>query len=167
MNARKNLTLTLVMLLTAVSTAMAAPGTNKARGIYNRGGWESGGSVARSQSSYSYQAPTTYSAPVVQASPAPMVAQAPAEGRRFSYSPSTSAVNSTPCPQGQAHNATVAPPVPSDRRFSYAPSAEVTAPAVPSTGTYNSRPSYSVGGGSRSVDRWALPKTDPRKYNSR
>jgi hypothetical protein len=160
------LAMSLVLALTTVSAAEAAPGTNKAQGIFNRGGWESGG-MARSRSSYNYRVPSSYSAPVVQSAPAPMAAQAPEEGRRFSHSPSAPAMNSTPCPEGQAHGTAPAPTVESGRRYSYAPTAEATAPSTPSTQTYYSRPSYYRGGGRSTVDRWALPKTDARKYNSR
>ena len=160
MNARKTFVLSLIVVLTAAGAARAAPVNNKALGIYNSGGWESGGK-ARSQRSYSNRAPATYRAPAMQSAPAPMVAQAPVEGRRFSYAPSAPAMNASPCPQGQTNAA--APSVQSDRRYSYAPTAEATAP---STRTY-SRPSYSSGGGRTSVDRWALPKTDARKYNGR
>ena len=158
MNVRKTLVLSSVLALTAVSAVQAAPGTNKARGVYNSGGWESGG-TSRSRSSHSYRAP------VVQSAPAPMVAQAPEEGRRFSYAPSGSVVTGSPCPTVQGP----APAVDSGRRYSYAPEAESTvAPSVSSPRTYYSRPSYSAGGRSGgNVDRWALPKTDPRKYNSR
>jgi hypothetical protein len=169
MKVRKTLALTLMLVLTSLSVAMAAPGTNKARGIYNRGGWESGGGMSRSRSSYSYRAPATYSAPMVQAAPAPMVAEAPAEERRFSYAPSQPATGSSPCPQGQAHAVTPAPGGESGRRYSYAPAVESMAPSTSPARTYYSSPSYSSGGrGARStVDRWALPKTDARKYNSR
>ncbi len=167
MNVRMAFVLTLVLALTTVSAGHAAPGvgTNKALGIYNGFGWESQG-MARSRSSYSYGASTTTSAPRVQS--APMVAQAPVEGRRFSHDPSATSENTTPCPQGQVHAAATAATVGGDRRYSYAPIVEATAPSRTSTRTYNSRPSYSSGGGSRSsVDRWALQKTDARKYNGR
>ena len=86
MNVRKTLALSLVLAMTAISAAQAAPGTSKARGVYNNFGWESGG-VGRTRSTYSYRAPAMTSAPVVQSAPAPMMAQAPAEDRRFSYAP--------------------------------------------------------------------------------
>ena len=163
MNARKNLALSVLILLTAVSAAAAAPGTNKARGIYNTGGWESTGS-GRARSSYSYRAPATYSAPVVQAAEVPQVAQTPVEGRRFSYAPSGSAVTGNPCSPVQAP----VTPVDSGRRYSYAPGVESTVAPSVSSRTYHSRPNYSTRSGSGgNVDRWALPKTDPRKYNGR
>jgi len=166
MNARRILALSLGVALTAASAAQAAPGTNKSLGVYNRGGWESGG-VARSRMSYSYRAPAAYSAPVVQSAPEAPVAQAPAESRRFSYEPSVPAATSVPCPQAPA--AAAAPTVQGERRYSYAPAPEATTPsAQPAAPTYYSRPSYSGGSRSRStVDLWALPKTHPQKYNSR
>ncbi|MBA3482332.1 MAG: hypothetical protein H0T51_11000 [Pirellulales bacterium] len=164
MNARKTFALSLLVLFTTVTAASAAPGTNKARGEYNRGGWESGGS-ARARSSYSYRAPATYQAPIVESAEVPQVAQTPAEGRRFSYEPSDTVASGTPCPQANAQ----APAVDSDRRYSYAPTTQATvAPSVSSPSTYYSRPSYSTGNRSAgNVDLWALPKTDPRKFNSR
>ena len=168
MNARRILTLFVVLAVTAASMAQAGPGvgTNKARGIYSGGGWTSQG-VARSQAGYRYRAPATYyQAPAVQAAPAPMVAQAPADGRRFSYSPSAAATSSVPCPQGQVTAS--APAVDGARRFSYEPAPEATvAPATaPATRAYSSRPSYlGRSGGRPAVERWALPKTDLRKFN--
>jgi hypothetical protein len=163
-NVRKTLALSVLVLLTAVSAAAAAPGTNKARGIYNTGGWESGGS-ARARSSYSYRAPATYSAPVVRAAEAPQIAQTPEEGRRFSYAPSGSVATGNPCLPVQAPTTTFD----SGRRYSYAPGEESSvAPSVAPSRTYYSGPSHSAGRGTRgNIDLWALPKTDPRKYNSR
>jgi hypothetical protein len=169
MNARKTFFLSLAVALTAVSATQAGPvvGTNKARGDFSRGGWEmQSGRAARSQPAYRYSAPV-YRAPAIQTAPAPMVAQAPEEGRRFSYAPSTPAAAGVPCPPAQAQATTVE----EARRFSYAPSTETAvAPSVePAPRIYSSpRPSYSAGGRSRlSVERWALPKADPRKYSTR
>jgi hypothetical protein len=162
-NARKTLALSVLVLLTTVSAAAAAPGTNKARGIYNTGGWESTGS-GRARSSYSYRAPATYSAPVVRAAEAPQVAQAPVEARRVSYAPSGAAVSGNPCLPVQAPATTVD----NGRRYSYAPQVESTVPPSVSSSTYHSQSSYSARSGSGGdVDRWAMPKTDPRKYNGR
>jgi hypothetical protein len=159
MNSRRIAMLSLVIGSLAAGTAMAGPviGTAKARGDFGSFGRETQ-QVTRSRPVYSYRAPATYSAPAVQTAPAPMVAQAPEAGRRYSYAPS---VTGSPCPQAQA------PAVDSARRYSYAPTEATVAPAMePSTRTYNARPSYSGGSRGRStVDRWALPKTDPRKFN--
>jgi hypothetical protein len=164
MNARNALILSLIVVFTAISAAQAAPaiGTNKARGIYNSGGLPSQ-RIARSQ----YRAPTRYyRAPTAQVAPAPMVAQVPAEGRRFSYAPAPSAAASVPCPPAQA--ATAAPAAEGDRRFSYAPVPETTVAPAPAPRVYSAQPSYSGRRVTRStVDRWALPKTDPRKYSTR
>ncbi len=168
MNARRILTLFVVLAVTAASVAQAGPavGTNKARGIYSGGGWESTG-AARSRTAY--RAPARYyQAPAVVAAPAPMVAQAPAEGRRFSYAPSTPATSSVPCPQGQATAS--APATDGARRFSYEPEPEATVAPAPTAAprVYSSRPSTSGRSGSRSTaDRFPLLKTDPRKYNTR
>lgn len=167
MNSRRIAMLSLIIGSLAASTAMAGPviGTAKARGDFGSFGQETHG-VTRSRPAYSYRAPATYSAPAVQTAPAPMVAQAPEAGRRFSYAPATPSVTGSPCPQAQTHAS--APAADSARRYSYAPTTESTvAPAMePSTRTYNARPSYSGGSRGRStVDRWALPKTDSRKFN--
>jgi hypothetical protein len=155
MKARKILALSSLIVLAMVSAAAAAPGTNKARGNYSSGGWESGGGPARHR--YTQRAPATYQAPLVRAVETPQVAQAPVEARRFSYAPSGQVVTN-PCP-----------PVTVDtgRRYSYAPSTTVVAPQASAPRTYSSQPHYSTGSRSGSVDRWALPKTDPRKYNGR
>ena len=156
MKARRILGLSPLIMLTMVAAAAAAPGTNKARGIYSRGGWESGGGPARHR--YSQRAPATYNAPIVRSVEAPQVAQAPAEGRRFSYAPSGQVVTS-PCPPAT---------VDSGRRYSYAPSTPAVAPQSTAPRMYYSQPSYSSGRRSSGHrDLWALPKTDPRKYNSR
>jgi hypothetical protein len=167
MNSRKIAMLSLVIGTLAAGTAMAGSviGTAKARGDFGSFGRETQ-QVTRYRPAYSYRAPATYSAPAVQTAPAPMVAQAPEAGRRFSYAPATPSVTGSPCPQAQTPAS--APAVESARRYSYAPTAESTvAPAMePSARTYGARPSYSGGGRGRStVDRWALPKTDPRKFN--
>lgn len=162
MNSRRIAMLSLVIGSLAAGTAMAGPviGTAKARGDFGSFGRETH-SVTRSRPVYSYRAPATYSAPAVQTAPAPMVAQAPEAGRRYSYAPAATGCG---CPQAPAS----APAVDSARRHSYAPTTESTvAPTMePSARTYNARPSYSGGNRGRStVDRWALPKTDPRKFN--
>ena len=166
MNAQKTFTLFLVLAATAISAvgARAAVGTNKANGIYPGSGWSSQ-RVARS--GYRYRSSATYyRAPAVQRATAPALAQAPTEDRRFSYDPSVAATTVAPCDQGS--RTANAPVVNDDRRFSYAPTAESTvAPAAqPSTRTYAPRPSYSSATGSGGyVNRWALPKTDARKFN--
>ena len=174
MDARKIFTLSLVLASSIAGAAQAGPavGTNKALGIYNQGGWESGG-MARSRMAYSYRAPAIYNAPAVASTPAPAVAQAPTEGRRFSYEPSANTGSGWTCGSAPAApataNANATGMADANRRFSYEPAPEATAPAAqPSATTYYSRPSYSSGSARRAnVDRWALPKTDPRKYSSR
>jgi hypothetical protein len=157
MNARRIFGMASLIVLTIVSAAAAAgPGTNKSRGIYNRGGWESVGGAARQR--YVQRAPATYYAPIVRPTEAPQVAQAPVEGRRFSYAPSSQAVTS-PCPPTA---------VDSGRRYSYAPSTPAIAPQTSAPRMYYSQPSYRSGrGGSGYRGLWELPKADPRKYNSR
>jgi hypothetical protein len=159
MNARRVFTLSLLILLATASAAAAAPGTNKARGVYNRFGWESNGGSARHR--YAQRAPATYHAPLVRSVESPQVAQAPVEARRFSYAPAPQGGVSVPCPP--------APAVDNGRRYSYAPATEAAAaPQSTAPRVYYSRPSYGTrvrSGGQ--ADLWALPKTDPRKFNSR
>lgn len=69
-----------------------------------------------------------------------VVAQTPAEGRRFSYAPTPEAPASKPA-------TTTEEPV-------------VISPSVV-------QPSHYHAARHQSVDKWALPKTDPRKYGSR
>lgn len=160
MNAFRFLMLSLAFVAAAAETAQSAPvGTSKARGVFNSGGWESGGGRGFSRQAYRAPAFRSYSAPVTHAAPAPRVAQAPVEARRYSYAP-PAAVRSIPCPP-----VTVAPSTPNaGRRYSFAPAVE-PARAVPTQRYY--APSYSrSSGGGRTIDR-ALPKTDPRKYNGR
>ncbi len=165
MNAQKTFILFLALAATAISAveARAAVGTNKANGIYTGGGWTSQ-RVAGSQTGYRNRAPATYyRAPAVQGATAPALALAPTEGRRFSYDPSSAATTVAPCDHGST--TANAPVVNDDRRFSYAPTAESTvAPAA--TRTYAPRQSYSGrSGSSTSVNRWALQKSDSRKFN--
>ena len=156
MNARRILGLSSLIVLAMVAAAAAAPGTNKARGIYSGGGWESGGGPARHR--YTQRAPATYRSPIARFVETPQVAQAPGEVRRFSYAPSGQVVTQ-PCPPVTVDNG---------RRYSYAPSTPAVAPQTSASRMYYSQPHYSTGsrnGGN--VDRWALPKTDLRKYNGR
>ena len=156
MNARRILGLSSLIVLAMVTAAAAAPGTNKARGIYSGGGWESGGGPARHR--YTQRAPATYRAPIARYVETPQVAQTPAEARRFSYALSGQVVTN-PCPPVT---------VDSGRRYSYAPSTPAVAPQTSTPRMYYSQPHYSTGSRSGgNVDRWALPKTDPRKYNGR
>jgi hypothetical protein len=159
MNAKRVLGLALLIVFAMVAVAAAAPGTNKARGVYNRGGWELNGGPARHR--YTQRAPAIYHAPIVRAAPAPQVAQAPVEGRRFSYAPANQAVTLSPCPPVTSFE--------SGRRYSYAPSAgAAVVPQASEPRVYYSQPSYSTGRRSTGhQDLWALPKTDPRKSNSR
>ena len=160
MNSRKIVMLSLVIGSLAAGTAMAGPviGTAKARGDFGSFGRETQ-QVTRSRAASSYRAPATYSAPAVQTAPAPMVAQAPEAGRRFSYAPS---VTGSPCPQTQA--LANAPAVESARRYSYAPSETADAPTVSAPRAYSGNSGYTRSR-SNTVDRWSLPKTDPRKFN--
>lgn len=150
MNVRKALTLFAALVVTAASGApsLAAVGTNKANGIYTGNGFESMPG-ARYYSGYRYNSPASSyreSAPATQPAAEPTVAQAPIEtgatvdGRRFSYAPTPDTTASS--------DSVVSPPT-------------QTSPA-----TYDSRPVYSRGYRSGAfVDRWMLPKTDPRKFN--
>jgi hypothetical protein len=169
MNARKLFASMLAVAVLGVSIAQAAPaiGTAKARGDYRPGAYSAQRSSGY-RSAFARRAPVyrSHSAPVV-ASPSPMVAQAPAEGRRFSYAPSTGAVTTNPCPP-------VATVPQASRRYSYAPEATVApAPTVASAPTVTPR-AYTGGSSyyrapsrSSSTPLWALPKTDARKFNAR
>jgi hypothetical protein len=100
----------------------------------------------------------TYNASIVRSTVAPQVAQAPVEGRRFSYAPSGQAVTS-PCPPTS---------VDSGRRYSYAPSTPAIVPQPSAPRTYYSQPGYRSGRASGNYRGLCeLPKSDPRKYNSR
>ena len=106
-----------------------------------------------------YHAPTNYQPSIA---PQTEVAQTPAEGRRFSYAPSTSAVPGNPC--GAVNPPSTARQADSNRRFSYEPNSPVeSAPLAP---TYHSQPRYSRSAASRpaKVEPWQMQKTDPRKY---
>ena len=164
MNARNLFTTLFAAALLGASTAQAwaAVGTAKARGDYRPGAYK----VQRdsgNRTTYARRAPVYRSttAPVV-ASPTPMVAQAPAEGRRFSYAPATNdAVAGTPCPSTAT--------VPQDgRRYSYAPAEASASPTVSAPRVYGGGSGYSRSRSSSGPKGlWALPKTDPRKFNSR
>ena len=165
MNVRYLMSMFAVAGILAAGAAHAAPtvGTAKARGDY-RSFSQTQQSTARSQPMYRRSAPMTHSAPMIVQSrsamvaPAPAVAQAPSEARRFSYDPATATLTTTACPPSTTT-------VDSGRRFSYAPE---SMGAVSSPGVYSSGPGYSRSRtGAAHVDRWALPKTDPRKYNGR
>jgi hypothetical protein len=161
MNAFRFLMLSLAIVAVAASTAQSAPvGTSKARGVFNSGGWESGGGRSFSRQAYRAPAVRSYAALTATTAPATIVAQAPVEARRYSYAP-PAAVRSVPCPPVTAAPSTAN----AGRRYSYAPAIE-PAGRVPVQRYYVPSYSRSTGGG-RTVDRWALPKTDPRKYNSR
>lgn len=172
MNARKFFSLVVVLTFSAIAAAPAgaAVGTNKARGIYSGGGWTSMSSGVRTGGRRRYREPATgyvYRAPAARFTPGPMVATAPTEGRRFSYAPAPApAATSVPCVNGRVAAVT---PAPTARRFSYAPAPEVTAaPRTAAPRAHYGRPSYSGRSGSgSSIPRFPLPKTDPRKYNTR
>ena len=144
MKTYKSLILSAVIGSMVAGTAMAGNviGTEKARGHFGGYGWtqlhEGRHHVDRGHRAVRYQAQPM----VVQSAPAAaaaQVVQAPAEGRRFSYAPSTDGAASAPA-------VTVAPS---------------SAPAV------IVQPSYSRSTRRGHVDKWALQKTDPRKYSSR
>lgn len=170
MNA-KNLVSSLIALgLIGVSVAQAGPviGTAKARGDYSSSFGQSRSYSTRARSSSRQYAPIVRTAPPAQyraASPPVAVAQAPAEGRRYSYSPVPSA---TSAPASHAPCGGAAVPAPeANRRFSYQPSTTVESAPVR---TY--QPSHDYNGVNRSRngngrEQWALPKTDPRKYSNR
>jgi hypothetical protein len=173
MNARNFVTAGLAFIVLAAGVAQARQpiGTAKARGDYSGySATRSQRGMAGSRSTYRYRAPTRRTAPMIVAAPvtpapAAVVAQAPVESRRFSYAPAPAVEAAAP--------ATTSPCVPSAaapsaaRRYSYAPATGTSVSRVPRAYYGGSR--YSRGGGGRShaTDLWALPKTDPRKYNSR
>lgn len=169
MNVRKVFLLVLAISLVGPSVGHAgqALGTAKARGDfrpYSQAQQSVTRSVRRSQPAYRYSAPRSapviVESPIVRDVPGPVVAQAPvAEARRFSQAPAAeqeaaATSDNKPCPQTTA----TAAPSSSGRRYSYAP-----APA--SSDNYNR--SYSSNSGRSSTPTWSLPKTDPRKFNSR
>lgn len=169
MLARNLMASSLALLLLGATVADARPaiGTAKARGDYRPGAY----SVQRDsgyRSTYARRAPAyrSYAAPVIvgapATAPAPAVAQAPTEARRFSYAPAAgAAVTATPCPP-----AVTAPEA--GRRYSYAPAEASAAPVTTAPRAYSGGPSYSPRrSASPSRGLWSLPKTDPRKFNSR
>jgi hypothetical protein len=173
MNVRKTLILSFVVALAAVSAAQAGPtiGTAKARGDYR--GWnttQSQRSVTRSRPAYQYRAPAMQSSPMIArtpaaVAPAPQIAQAPVESRRFSYAPATDNAAGARVVAGSPCAPAAATPQ-SGRRFSYSPTEPSVAPAVSAPRVYSGGSGYSRSRrGSATVDRWALPKTDPRKFN--
>lgn len=155
MNSYRGLVLSAVIgsLLASSSLAGEVIGTEKARGHFSGGGWtqlhegrhhvDRGYRVMRHSSQPVVVQSTISAAPAATAPAA--VAQAPAEGRRFSYAPTPAAT----VQPGPANLPASAPP-------SIARSTVV-------------QPMYSNGGHSyrRHVDKYALQKTDPRKYSSR
>jgi hypothetical protein len=165
MNARNLFASTLAFAVLGIGMVQAAPaiGTAKARGDYRPGAYRTQRDSGY-RSTYVRNAPVyrNYSAPVFVAQ-RPIVAQAPAEGRRFSYAPSAAgAVTTTPCPQS-----TVVPPA--GRRYSYAPEAtKAPAPTVAAPRAYSGgSTACRAPAGSSTKPLWALPTTDPRKFNSR
>lgn len=148
MSAFKGLILSAVVGSMLAGTAVAGNviGTEKARGHFGGNGWTqmhagrrhaNDGQRAVRYASRPVVVQSTIAAPV--AAPT-AVAQAPAEGRRFSYAPTTGAAASQP--------AATVPPV-----------------AVQSTVMQPSY--YHAPTRHHSADKWALQKTDPRKYSSR
>ena len=157
MNARKTIILIAALALTSFGSAFAAVNNVNSRGQFVPMGPNL---AARRAYSPPVARRQVSPAPAVASTPAPVVAAAPTEGRRFSYAPAAPTVTATPpCPTATA----TAPDANGVRRFSYAPGAEATATAAPTVSrTYASRPSASH----RSINRWELPKTDPRKYTT-
>ncbi len=146
MTTYKGLILSAVISSMLASTALAGNviGTEKSRGHIGGNGWTQM-HEGRHHANYGERAVRYESRPVIvqstAAAPAPTaVAQAPAEGRRFSYAPTTDAATSQP--------ATTSPPL-----------------VVQSTATQPSY--YHAATHHLSADKWALQKTDPRKYSSR
>jgi hypothetical protein len=153
MNTYKGLILSAVIGSMLASSALAGEviGTEKARGHFGGGGWtqlhegrhhvDRGYRVVRHHSQPVIVQSTISAAPAATAPAA--VAQAPAEGRRFSYAP-------TPATARQAPATLPASAPPSIERSTVA------------------QPMYSSGHcHHRHVDKYALQKTDPRKYSSR
>jgi hypothetical protein len=149
MNTYKGLILSAVIGSMFASSAFAGQviGTEKARGHFGGGGWTQL-HEGRHHVNRGYRVVGRSEQPVVvqsaisaaPAAPAPAaVAQAPAEGRRFSYAPT---------PQATASSQ--------------------PATAAPSIERATVQPTYSSGHYRRAhVDKYALQKTDPRKYSSR
>lgn len=139
MTTYKGLILSAVIgsMLTSAALAGNVIGTEKARGHIGGNGWTQM-HEGRHHANYGQRAVRYESRPVIVQSTA--VAQAPVGARRFSYAPTTDAAASQP--------ATTAPPV-----------------VVQST---VAQPSYyHLATRHHSADKWALQKTDPRKYSSR
>ena len=155
MNTYKGLILSAVIGSMLASSALAGQviGTEKARGHFGGGGWtqlhEGRHHVNRGYHVVRHSAQPVVVQSTISAAPAATapvaVAQAPAEGRRFSYAP-------TPAATVQ--------PAPASLPASAPPSIERSTVAQPmySSGGHNHR---------QHVDKYALQKTDPRKYSSR
>ena len=137
MKALQTLALTVVVFVSTSAAVQAAVGTPKALGQYGGYGWTSGGSARSVHRSYAYQA---YRGPVMYQAPA-----------------------------GESVAPEMAQIPAAGRRFSQQPSADsATLPSASSAPIYSPRPRYSAP--RRQVEssgRWALPKTDARKYNGR
>jgi ribonuclease E len=134
-----------MVAMIAASVAAAAPiGTAKARGDY-RPFWQSQLAPVRVASrGYARRATTSavaVEAPVAAPAAQPQVAQAPAEGRRFSYEPAQAPAAAAP-----------ATTMPMTAAPTTAPAPRYYAPRVHCSSSRTT------------LDRWALPKTDPRKY---
>ena len=139
MTTYKGLILSAVIgsMLTSAALAGNVIGTEKARGHIGGNGWTQM-HEGRHHANYGQRAVRYESRPVIVQSTA--VAQAPVGTRRFSYAPTTDAAASQP--------ATTAPPV-------------VVQSTVAQPSYYHSATRH------HSADKWALQKTDPRKYSSR
>jgi hypothetical protein len=166
MSSRIYITAIAVISLIGMSEAQAGQpiGTAKARGDFRSFGSPQR-SVARSNSGYRYRAPVVRSETVIvqapTAAPETAVAQAPApaDQRRMSHDPAAQeqaeadAPATSPCPGVTAQ---------SGRRYSYSPEA-----AAPVVGGQTRRSYATARNGAIGGELWSLPKTDPRKFNSR
>lgn len=131
-------------MLASMAMAGQVIGTEKARGHFGGSGWtqlhEGRHHVDRGHRvRYESRPAVVQSSIAAPAAATTEVAQAPVEGRRFSYAPSTDVTSQ---------------------------SAAVVAPT--SVQPMAIQPTYSRATHHRhSADKWALQKTDPRKYSSR
>lgn len=156
MNASKVLALSALFGLMFTAAASAAVNNVTSSGHYVPMGTAQ--AATRSFSRQTFHAPSVRMSPIYSPTQPSAVAQASEAGRRFSYAPAPQV--SATCNGTSAADAQVSVA----RRFSYAPT--VAPVEQPTPRSYFSRPSYSHGNRNRAnVERWALPKTDPRKFN--
>jgi hypothetical protein len=166
MNARKTIALFALFGLMLGGSATAAVNNMTSRGGFVPMGSKQAVSRSTASRGYAYRAPAARSTPTVAYSQPSVVAQAPPEGRRFSYAPSTDQQVGGPCAAANAPSTAADP----NRRFSYEPAPASTVQSAPSTPVYSAPAHYSRGpsrSGRAAVELWQLPKTDPRKYGGR